>query len=103
MPDNKLPPSIIKAWPEVLKDIEVDVLPLEYLDTIRVIFANGKIWEIDIQSSLKKNPIENLEQTIEQIFAEYDKEIENVDFRLDTARIKEDIKKRTHQFMKKRR
>ena len=103
MPDNKLPPSIIKAWPEVLKDIEVDVLPLEYLDTIRVIFTNGKIWEIDIQSSLKKNPIENLEQTIEQIFAEYDKEIENVDFRLDTARIKEDIKKRTHQFMKKRR
>jgi len=103
VPDNKLPPNVIKAWPDVLKDIEVDVLPLEYLDTIRVTFTNGKIWEIDIQSSLKKSPIETLEETIETMFKEYDQDIENVDFRLDTARIKDDIKRRTHKFMKKRR
>ena len=103
MPNNKLPPQIIKTWPDILGDIEVDVLPIEYLDSVRIFFTSGKVWEIDVAKSLEKNSTEDLELTIESIFEEYDDAIENVDFRLDTKRIKADIKKRTHQFMKKRR
>lgn len=103
MPDNKLPKQVVDQWPEILGDIEVDVLPLEYLHTIRVQFLNGKIWEIDIDKSKKTNDYPVLEELIEGIFEEYDEQIDSVDFRLDTTRIKSDIKKRTHQFMKKRR
>jgi hypothetical protein len=37
------------------------------------------------------------------LFEHYKQSIESIDFRLDTEKVKYDIKKRTHQFMKKRR
>jgi hypothetical protein len=36
------------------------------------------------------------------LMEEYEDVIKSVDFRLDTARVKQDIKKRTAQFLKKR-
>lgn len=97
--NKKLPPDVIKQWPDVLKDIDIDVVPVEYLESIRVTFLDGKIWEIDT----KKNPENtNVEQAIESLMAEYEDVIKSVDFRLDTVRVKQDIKKRTAQFLKKR-
>ena len=100
MPNSKkLPDDVIKQWPEVLKDINIDVVPIKYLDSIRITFQDGKVWEVDAQ----KNP-ENIdmESAIEALLIEYEDAIENVDFRLDTVRVKRDIKKRTTQFLKKR-
>ena len=37
------------------------------------------------------------------MFLEYEDSIQNVDFRLDTAKVKADIQARTKHFMKKRR
>lgn len=99
---SKLPPQVINTWPEILKDIQVDVVPIEYLNSILIHFSNGKIWEIDIVKTKQNKPDMNLEDTLEEIFESYADSIQNVDFRLDTDRIKKDIKKRTHQFMKKR-
>ena len=45
----------------------------------------------------------NVQKELETIFRQYEKDISNVDFRLDTERLKRDIKKRTALFMKKRR
>ena len=47
---KKLPDSVISQWPEVLSDVDIDVVPLEYLRSIRVEFTDGKLWEIDIDT-----------------------------------------------------
>lgn len=101
MPKNNLPKHVVDVWPEVLKDVDVQVVPLEYLHSVRVTFHDGKVWEIDVEKSKAKTDL-NIEQSLEELFAEYEDAIANVDFRLDTERVKQDITKRTHQFMKKR-
>jgi len=97
-----LPPDVVDHWPEVFEHIDIDVVPLEYLSTVRVEFSDGKIWDIDIQKSIQKSKDLNLENTLDDLFNEYQDQIVNVDFRLDTQRLKRDITKRTHLFMKKR-
>lgn len=102
MPKNKkLPPDVIDHWPEIFGDIEVDVIPIEYLDSVRIQFDDGKIWDIDVKTSRKKQDVD-IETAMEELFEQYSDVIENIDFRLDTEKVKNDIKNRTRFFMKKR-
>lgn len=100
--DAQLPPEVVDSWPEVFEDLDVHVIPLEYLHSVRVYFEDGKIWDVDIAKSKEKSSEDQLEDTLEQLFEEYDDYITNVDFRLDTARLKKDIQARTKRFLKKR-
>ena len=100
---TKLPKHVIDIWPDVFKDIDLKVVPLDYLHSIRVVFQDGKIWDIDIQNSKDEDGRQvNIKKELEDIFRQYERDISNVDFRLDTERVKRDIKKRTALFMKKR-
>tara|TARA_B100001057_G_scaffold338705_1_gene339453 strand:+ start:6156 stop:6476 length:321 start_codon:yes stop_codon:yes gene_type:complete len=99
---DKLSRGVQNAWPEVFKDIKVDVIPIEYLTSIRVIFKDNKVWEIDMISSRDKLGDEAvLEDVLQELFDEYENSIANIDFRLDTERLKHDIQKRTRVFLKK--
>jgi hypothetical protein len=101
VPKNKLPPEVIDHWPEVFDEIEIDVIPIEYLESVKVHFVDGKIWDIDVKRSRDKSEVD-LEAALEDLFEQYEDVIENVDFRLDTKKVKKDIQNRTHLFMKKR-
>jgi len=98
---GRLPPDIVKAWPDVFKDIQIDVVPIEYLHSVKVYFTDGKIWDIDVKKSLSK-PNLDIETALTDLFDSYEDSIANIDFRLDTQKVKRDIKKRTEIFMKKR-
>jgi len=102
---SPLPPEVISHWPEVFKDVDVQVVPLEYLHSIRVFFVDGKIWDIDMAKTrdLKQNQdSDTLEKTLEGLFEEYEDVITNIDFRLNTKKLKQDITNRTKLFLKKR-
>jgi hypothetical protein len=101
-PETQLPPEVVGHWPEVFEDLDVKVVPLEYLHSVRVFFKDGKVWDIDIQKSKRSGSGDQLEDTLENLFKEYEDVIVNVDFRLDTARLKRDIQRRTAVFLKKR-
>lgn len=96
---KKLPQEVIDHWPEIFKDVSIEAVPVEYLHSVRITFNDGRIWEVDTN----KNP-ENIdiELAIEGLMDEYEEEIASVDFRLNTEKVKQDIKKRTNIFMKKR-
>jgi hypothetical protein len=98
---KKLPPDVIDHWPEVFDEIEIDVIPVEYLDSVRVQFEDGTVWDVDVKKSREKDEVD-IELAIEELFDEYADVITNIDFRLDTAKVKKDIKNRTARFMKKR-
>jgi len=100
VPKNKLPKQVIAVWPEVLEDVDVQVVPIEYLHSIRVTFIDGKVWDIDVEASKDKDF--DIEDALGELFDEYEDTIANVDFRMDTGRIKSDIQARTQRFLKKR-
>ncbi len=85
-------------WEEIFDSVDMDFLPIEYLDMIIVTFLDGKIWEIDIGRSKKIN--ENTEDILEKFFEEYEDSIDTIDFRLNTKKLINDVGKRTRKFLK---
>jgi vacuolar-type H+-ATPase subunit I/STV1 len=102
---QKLPDDAIEQWPEVLDDVEVNAIPLEYLHAIYVTFEDGRVWEIQFENQKLNEDTDDIARTIESeleiLLTEYEDVIAHVDFRLDTERVKNDIKRRTRTFMKK--
>lgn len=100
MPNGKkLPQDVINHWPEIFDDVTIESVPVEYLDSVKVTFNDGKVWEIDTSKNPDGIPID---EALESLMIEYEDVIANVDFRLDTEKVKQDITRRTKLFMKKR-
>lgn len=99
MSKRQLPRDIIEHWPEVFKDVDIKTIPLDYLSSLRIEFKQGRIWEVDCNA--KRSTGTDLDKTLKDLFAEYGNEIVHVDFRLNTAKVKRDVQKRTNAFMKK--
>lgn len=88
-------------WEEIFDSVDMDFLPLEYVSTVVVTFNDKKVWEIDLDKTKNKLDSEiNIEDTLADFFETYEKDISDIDFRLDTDRIKRDIGKRTKRFLK---
>ena len=99
---KRLPKEVVAHWPEIFSDLHVESIPVEYLLSIKVSFKDGKNWEIRLKPNRQKMTNKELEKTIGDLFKTYGDEIKNVDFRLDTNKVKADITKRTKTFLKKR-
>lgn len=99
---KRLPQDVIAKWPEVFKDIDINAIPLEYVESITVHFHNGKKWEIQIRDKSLVDPLKAVERSLNELFDTYSTAIKNVDFRVDSERVKNDVQKRTKQFLKKR-
>ena len=74
---TKLPDDVIEHWPEVFKDIDVEAVPIEYLDSIKITFADGVVWEVDLSSN-KENV--SFDEIIEELIEEYEDNIKNINF-----------------------
>jgi len=85
-------------WDQILSEIDMDFIPMEYMSTVVVKFTDGKEWEIDITKS-QQNDLD-IENILDEFFEEYEDTIDTVDFRLDLKQLKKDIGKRTHRFLK---
>lgn len=96
------PKDVVEHWPEVFGEITLNVVPLVYLDSVTVTFKNKKVWEIKISSQQAKDDWDTFEQNLKEMLASYESEIENVDFKLDTERVKKDMIKHTNRFLRKR-
>lgn len=99
---KRLPKEVVAHWPEIFSDLHVQSIPVEYLLSIKVTFKDGKNWEIRLKNNRQKMTNKELEKQITELFKTYGDAIKNVDFRLDTNKVKADITKRTKTFLKKR-
>ena len=99
---RRLPKEVVAHWPEIFSDLHVESIPVEYLLSIKVTFKDGKNWEIRLKNNRQKMTNKELEKQITELFKTYGDAIKNVDFRLDTNKVKADITKRTKTFLKKR-
>jgi prepilin-type processing-associated H-X9-DG protein len=97
---NFLPQDVIDQWPEVFSEIEIQAVPIPYLHSMNILFVDGNVWEINI-SRYRRRKILNIEEHIKDLLDTYDDVIQRVDFKIDAARIKKDILKKTKTFVKK--
>lgn len=100
--ERRFPEDVIEYWPEVFGDITLNVIPLKYLDSITIQFKNNKVWEINLSSRQNREDWDLFESSLKEMLSLYESEIDNVDFKLDTERVKNDIIKHTNKFLKKR-
>jgi hypothetical protein len=101
-PGKSLPKEVIEIWPEVFSEIKLNVVPLRYLHAILVTFKDGKVWEIKMDQQGRKPNWDELEKNIQEMFRTYEDKIENIDFRLDTDKVKKDVIKASQKFLKKK-
>lgn len=99
---KQLPNDVIELWPEIFGEVTLNVVPLSYVHTIEITFKNSKVWEIDFKKNLKVQSWSDFEKEIKEIIRQYEDEIDKIDFRLDTDRIKKDIIKHTKKFLNSR-
>lgn len=97
-----LPKDVVQHWPEVFGDVHLNVLPLGYLSSVLVNFKDGKTWEIKITAQTRKEGWIAFEKNLSELVTQYDDAVDNVDFKLDTERVKKDIEKSTQKFLKKK-
>jgi thymidylate kinase len=57
------------------------------------------VWDIDLRSP-KNQEVSDVQDSLDELFDEYQDQIQTVDFRLDTERVKKDITRRTKRFLK---
>ena len=101
MKKKSLPKDVVDQWPEVFSDVDVKAIPIPYLYSMRIIFKDGKIWDINIDDHARKNSIDDLEAHLSELITTYEDSIEHIDFRLDVERVKKDVMKQTKSFLKK--
>lgn len=99
---RNLPKDVIKHWPEVFGDVQLNVVPLGYLHTVLVNFKDGKTWEIKITAKTKREGWKSFEKNLGKLCRTYEERIDNIDFKLDTERVKKDIEKETQKFLKRK-
>lgn len=87
-------------WQDIFDSIEIEVLPVEYMNQVNIHFKDGTVWEVDIKDSLKKQTSTDIEDSLDELFVAYEEKIQNIDFRMDLDKIKKDVAKRVRRFLK---
>ena len=88
----KPPRHLVKEWPEVFEDLYMNTMPVAYLDSVRLEFTDGRVWEIDVKNELTKQTADGIEDVLIGTLQEYKDEIKKIDFKVDVDRLKKDIK-----------
>jgi hypothetical protein len=99
---RNLPKDVIAHWPEVFGEVHLNVLPIRYLHTVLVNFKDGKSWEIKITAQTRKEGWEKFEQNLSEMLRNYNDSVDNVDFKLDSVRVRKDVERSTQQFLRKK-
>jgi hypothetical protein len=82
----------VKEWPEVFEDLYMNTMPVAYLDSVRLDFTDGRVWEIDVKNELTKQTADGIADVLINTLQEYKDEIKKIDFKVDVERLKKDIR-----------
>ena len=97
---KKISPEVTEQWPGILDEVDIQVVPIQYIKSVEVKFDDGKVWVMDVDHG--QADADELEYALEGLLEEYEDTIKGVNFVVDIPKVKEDITKRTRLFMKKK-
>jgi hypothetical protein len=87
-----LPSDVIQSWPEVFKDLYLDTIPIEYLETLNITFINGSIWKFNVERELTNSSTDEISFVLLRMFRDIGADIQKIDFRINLSKLKLDIK-----------
>ena len=93
------PKHLVKEWPEVFEDLYMNTMPVAYLETIHLEFANGRVWQINIKEQLIDAEVSDIASRLLDTLQEYRDEIKKIDFKVDIDRLKKDIGESTNTIL----
>jgi hypothetical protein len=102
---NKVSEDVTNQWPGVLDEIDINVVPIQYIKAIEVHFDDDKVWVMDIDHNRLDNNEDmanELEESLEELIEEYQDAIQGINFVVDIPKVKRDITRRTSIFLKKK-
>ena len=99
---KKLNKEVIESWPEIFEEVDLKVVPIQYLCSVHVKFKDDRVWNIEIGSNSRDSNWQIIEKNIQELIANYKSHIDSIDFKLDTDKIKKDICKTTQKFLRRR-
>jgi hypothetical protein len=77
----------------------MNTMPVHYLESIRLEFGNGRIWEINIAEQLSSSHSDIVANRLVETFAEYKDEITKIDFKVNIDKLKADIGQETKRIL----
>jgi hypothetical protein len=100
---KKQPPQDLDTWHDnVLGEVEIKAIPIEYIKEINIVFSSGEVTTIDVKSKRLAADFEEIEDLLEELIDDYEDEIDGIDFSLNTAKVQKDMTKLTKRFLKKK-
>jgi hypothetical protein len=69
----------------------MNTMPVAYLETVHLEFADGRVWQIDIKEQMKTVDADSIATRLLETLQEYKDDIKKLDFKVDIDRLKKDI------------
>ena len=92
----RLSDDFLAKWEDLVDDVEKTDVPVECIKRLVIKLKDGKRRYLNIATLRKKGYYpEELEQVLNDKLAEYDGEIENIDFFVDVEAVAELVQKET--------
>lgn len=102
VPKRPLNKTIIDQWPEIFGDVDLTAIPVPYLHSVMITFNDGRQWNVVLKPEERESNNGDIPKSLSELFESYQDQIQNVDFRLDVEKIKEDITQSTRRFLKRK-
>lgn len=83
-------------WVDLFGEINTDVVPLKYVESVSITFKNNNSWEVSLPCDRDWNTIE---RNLNEIARGYKTEITDISFNVDLLSIQNDISFTTAQFL----
>lgn len=90
---------MLDQWPEVFEDIEINVIPIVYLDKVTVKFTSGMKWEVNVKDYLEEYNPEKIESMLWELYEEYKDDIAGFEYYFDVEKLKKDLSKLSNKLL----
>lgn len=90
----------VDYWSDIFGEVTLTVIPLKYLLAVTVNFKNGTVWNINVKKRLTPERWDAFQEHIQELATSYLLDIESIDYKLNTDRIRKDVSRCSARFLK---
>lgn len=89
-----------ERWQHLLSDIDIDQVPLRFVDKIIVKLENSETVDFDITGLLKKKtPVKQIEKKIQMFLDKHSEQVDGVDFHLNVRAVADTVTKKVSKIL----
>jgi len=100
VPSRKAQTEVTDTWGDVFDNVTLTKLPYEYIHTVLINFKDDTTWEITLTTYTEEQRTE-FAIGFAEILLTYKESIDDIDIKIDTKKVKRDVKKAVKRIFKK--